>query len=386
MKNIFLLSFLLTGIIFSSCENKEKYYGEWSMITPDEPKNHVEKIIITKDSILIVSFPFHKFYSETLKLNKNHLELFATNFDISVLNDSILSFNNSNYIKKGYIPYNDITTKNLISIEYPKIENIGRIRLKNLYYIYFGKKLYSNSYSLQLNDQLSDFKDLMSFMAPSYHEFIYGASLTADKNSKMGEINKIFLKLRELNFRNVALINDKKYFLKDDTIITTYNEGIFICLCDFKEEKTIIKNIPPYILPPPPPDHYSIKNIIQNSKEIIVSLVKNQLFYGLKKIDKNELPGLILNQYQNKYFIILYDDESTYSNYLELMSIYKNTFSKIRNLMAYNKYGKYLDSLSKDKRIEIISSTKKNILTGLSFKDFKKLNIKISEFKLLTQP
>ncbi len=352
------------------------------MTAPFEPTNQVEKIIITKDSIFISSYPFHNFYSENLKLNKNKLEVFNTNFNIEASNDSILTFNNSTYIKKGYILYDHIKHKNLISVKYPKILNVEEVQSRNYPQIYFGKEINSNNYSLQLNDRIAELKDLRRFLFSGHHDFLVGVSLTADKNSKMEDINNLFYQIKSINVRKIQLINDVNYYYENNKMILTSEEGIIIYLTDYEEEILIKRDSEPMRVSPPP-NRLSLKTIISSSNYNIISLVKNELFFNLEKFSKEDLVKAVKNNYLDKYFIFLYDGESTYKNYLELMSIYNNAFLDIRNNEALKVFGKPLDSLPRKKKNEIKSKIPKHTINGISFEDFRTLNIKIPELELI---
>jgi len=382
IKYRFLLFSTCLVLLFSCNKNKEKYFGEWLMTTPYEPTNQAEKLIITKDSVFIASYPFHSFYSESLKLGQKKIELFNKSFDLKLNNDSLLTFNNSTYIKKGYVLFDYFNNKNLISIEYPKIENVREVQFRGYPKINFGKEINSDSYSLQLNDRIANLKDLRSFLFPGHHDFILGVSLYADKNSRMKDINNIFYEIKSVNIRTIKLINDVNYYYEDNNMILTSEEGVFIYLTDFEEEIFIKRESEPMRIPLPP-DSPSLKTIIDNLNYNIISLVKNELFLGLGKVSKNNLTDAAKENFLNKYFIILYDEESKYKNYLELINIYNNAFLDIRNNEALKIYGKPMDSLSREKKNIIVIRTPKHIINGISFKDFKKLNIKIPELELI---
>lgn len=99
-----LLTILIVLSVLFSCTDKEKYYGEWVMTYPySDYQNDIERIIITKDSITISSFPNFKKYSESLKLSRNRIGLLNQTYRINIENDSLLHFNNSTYIKKVII-------------------------------------------------------------------------------------------------------------------------------------------------------------------------------------------------------------------------------------------------------------------------------------------
>jgi len=66
-----------------------------------------------------------------------------------------------------------------------------------------------------------------------------------------------------------------------------------------------------------------------------LSLIKNELFFGSKKISNHDLVELIKKNYSTKkHFIISYDDDSTYEYYLELISIYNNRVTPL-NLINF---------------------------------------------------
>jgi hypothetical protein len=378
-KNL-LIAFHFSINFFSTCKNKEKYYGEWMMIL-NEPNNTAEKIIITKDSIFIGAYPFHKFHSESLKLNGNKLELLKKNFKLKMENDSLLYFNNSTYIKKGY-PFYNITydPKKLISIDFPKLQNIKTIveNKKTKYdHVLFGKKVGSDEFALQLNDRISEFKELRPFLMDShnFHDIFHAISLTADKNSKMKDINHIFYFAKSLNRLKVKLINDVSYSENNNMILTS-EEGVFIRLSPFTANKLEQKTSDRIKVKLPPPPLPTLKAIVSGNNYDIISLVKNELFFGLKKISTHDLAELINVNYSiNNYFIVSYDDESTYEYFLELIYTLNNIFLEMRNVKALKIYGKSINALTREEKRIILNKMPRNTINGISLEDFKSLNI-----------
>lgn len=376
---------ILIIVLIVSCTNKEKYYGEWIMETPSSIENNVNKIKITEDSISISSFPLFDKYSESLKLNGNELELLGEKFKLNIENDSLLYFSNATYVKKGYISHDLKNQKDLINLEHPDIENLKDVHFSYFsHYIYFGKKINSDEFGLLLNDRIAPFEDLKMFLFPHGRrdEFVK-VSLTADKNSKMKDINEIFYYCRSVNARRIKLVNGINYYLNNGFISST-NEGLSIYLNGFEEENILVKNRTSRMIPPPPPPEYnSIKKIVNDSIQVIISLLNNELYYGLEKTNKIEIQNLIINDFKDKYFIILYDEKSTYKNYLELVNKYKGAFNVVKNTKSKDKFNKSFDSLSNDEKMEIIGTTPSYIIYGISFDDFKKLNITIPELELV---
>lgn len=382
--NYFLLLVISSTLLFS-CTNKEKYYGEWTMVTRSHIENNINKIIITKDSISISSFPLFNMYSESLKLQGNELELLGEKYKLNIENDSLLYFSDAIYIKKGYMSYDLKSFKNLINIEYPDIENLKDVHFSYFsHYIYFGKKINSDEFGLQLNDRIAPFEDLRYFLFPHGHRDEFAkVSFTADRSSKMKDINEIFYYCRSVNARHLKLVNNTNYYL-NNSYISTYEDGLSIYLSEFEEENLLINNSMPRKIPPPPPSEFnSIKKIINHSKQVIISLIDNELYYGLKKTNTKEIQDLIVDNFKDKYFIILYDDQSTYKNYLELVNAYKNAFNVVKKAKSEDKFSKSFDSLSNDKKNEIIGKTPSYIIYGISFNDFKKLNISLPELELI---
>lgn len=249
--------------------------------------------------------------------------------------------------------------------------------------MFFGKKLKSDEFGLQLNDRITAFEDLRLFLMPHHSEdLIKVVSFTADKNSKMKDINEIFYYYKSVNVRKIKLINDVIYFKKDDRKILNSVEGIYIHLNEFKEGSLIQKDGMSIMLYPR--NNFSLKEIIKNSLYNVISLIKNEIHFDAQKVSKNDLSNLIEKNYTaENHFIILYDDESTYQHYLELMNIVNKSIDKLRNRESLKTFRKSFDSLSKKEKREMVTEIPKNIINGISFEDFKQLNIKIPELELL---
>lgn len=383
MKFRLIAPFTLLVILFSCSENKKKYYGEWVSMYGGI-NNDVEKMIISKDSISIANFPFSTFHTEKLELNNKKVRLLDSSFDIEIQNDSILLFHGTEYIKNENDRYNDF--EKLISIDYPNINIDNEINedLLNKYNVYFGKQLNSNNYVLQLNDRISDSSELKDYLLDTrhIHDYRFYVVLHADKNSRMSFIDKIFKEMKLVNFRKAYLVNKERFIIKSDTCLVIATEAIPLRLTDYYEEPIFYDEFAQFKSPPPPPGpslHIIIKEL-KNQK--VISLVNNEFYVGLNKVKKDVLKDSI-QQNVRSYFINLYDNNSAYENYLELLNSYRMAFHELRDKESLKKYNKPLDSLTEEQLREMKQSIPMYVVNGISYNDFKKLAIDIPELKLL---
>lgn len=383
MKFKLVVFFLLIISLFSCSESKEKYYGEWIMIPPYSNKNQFENVIISNDSISIANFPYSTFHKEQFELRDGKIKLLDSYFDIAVKNDSILEFNDSEYIKKDYATPDYFDTQKLITIDYPKIKNIPspNFDYSIMSFIYFGKQVNSKRYGLQLNDRLSPFEDLRMFLTNQCGggDVFGSTALFCDKNAKMKDVNVIFNELRTLNQRKVFLVTNQKFeFKKRDTIFSSI-QAVPIYLTDFKEESLLYKG--EYPPPPPPVENSSLKKKVQNESYNVFTLIDNEFYFNTNKVGKDKLVNLIKENHQN-YLLNFYDDDSDYESFLELMNAFRVAFYEMRNEESMKKLGKPLNSLNKEEQRSIKLIIPMKVVNGISLDDLNKLDINILKLNL----
>lgn len=374
MKLKFFILFLIVFSLICCSEKKEDYYGEWIMISPYLEKNQAEKIIITKDSIEFSEYPFSSNLTFKHSIENNKIKVLNSEFNIKIKDDSILVFNDANYIK---YPNNSFDfPKRLLSINLPKIEEIKPTNIGVSYHVYFGKKLNSEKYSLQLNDKLTESKELKNFLY-SYENSITTA-LYIDKNAIMKDVNLLLREMKTINKRRVYLVNEQKFIVKNDTSLVSSLECTYLFLTQIEEEKLFYEDE----VPPPPPS-ISLWTLIEDYKKYkVFSIINNEYYFGLQKVPKSELVNIIKKN--STWFLMnFYDDVSNYKTFLELINAYQNAFFELRNEESIKRFNKPLDSLTKEEIIEIKRTIPMNVLNGVSYNDFKKIKMDIPELKLI---
>lgn len=377
MKFRLLALFLLIISLLSCSESKKKYYGEWIMTYSYSDKNQFENIIISNDSISITDFPCATYHKELFELRDGKVKLLDSYFDIAIKNDSILEFNGSEFINKDYAIPDYLYGEKLITIDYPKIENIpsSNSNYSTTDFIYFGRQIDSKEFGLQLNDTLYPFKDIKDFLMETCGNPFRSVTLFCDKNAKMKDVNAIFNELRMLNKRKVFFVNNRKYLTKKNDTIVLSIEAIPLRLTDFKEEQLLYKG--EYPPPPPPVENSSLKKKVQNENHNVFTLIDDEFYFNANKVSKDELVSLIKENHKS-YLLNFYDDNSNYKSFLELMNAFKIAFYDMRNEESLKKLGKSFNSLNKEEQRKVKQIIPMKVVNGISLNDLNTLGIKVN--------
>ena len=365
MKNLY---FIFLSILFFSCNNREKYNSEWhhdflnSFINEGYPS-----IIDIKDDSITITHPFFKHndkYSVKIKSGKmtfNDISIKSRiNNDTLYLNDAIKYIRNFNDENLS-VSNNIITEINLPNLSGLKSPLPNKFKYYN-HYVYYGKRLGSNEFVLQLNDQYAKFDDLIPFInverSKIRHETIpfFSTILYMDKKSKTQDLDNIIMRLKLVNQLKIKFVNNID--LKFDESHGLYYEDAFLKKILFPEinqdyyHQSFGKDNPPPFPPPPVPDFSN-----DNRKIAQFLLIKDKIYYNDTEIKLSKLSEL-LNELVNEDYIVftLYDLDSHYGKFLELIITVDYVYYDLRNKLSLSKYGKPLNDLNRDELAYIKSS------------------------------
>lgn len=329
MRLFFVLCFFT---LFFSCNNEEKHYGDWiydyrnSTVYADIPS----RIKISKDSIKFRYPYFEYWHSFPVKISNNKLEYnnieFKTVFDKDTLNLNKyfrvfrpeVSIKNSQYLRE----------ENFVNINLPKVnytfEKVAALDRSAL--ILYGKRIDNGQYSLNLNDKYSDFKDLPRFLYDHHGIRKYNSSvlLFCDKNTKLMDLEKMIIQFQVSYKYRIAFVND--IIIGNNTYEPFYNYSILnLKLPPLIEDDKYISEINGYQLPAPPPSQ-----LLDNSdlNTIIIKLIKNKIFINNKEVVTSKLLMSVIKRIENNSLIItLYDLESNYNSFIEMMAIINEAYN-----------------------------------------------------------
>jgi len=336
-------------VFIFSCNNDEKYYGEWindpsnSIVSEDIPSRY----IITKDSIKLRYPYFEYWHSFPVKLSNDKVEFNGFKFNSRFIGDTLV-FNKyiqlTNEIEKSELFFED----NYLEINLPQlsVEFKKSRRLSRHYNIRYGKRIDNGEYTLNLNDKYSNFEDLPRFIQAQrrrHDNYIKSMILFSDKDAKMVDLEKIFFWFQNTYTPRISFVNDISINYKKLEPFYNY-ETLDLRLFPLYEEDKYVNKIIGHKLPPLPSlEFFNDKE----SKRDIILLVKNSFYFNEKEINSSELEILTKNAIKNKNLIIsLYDLESNYSKFLELNSIIKSTHKKKLDSMALSSKNKLYNDLS----------------------------------------
>lgn len=363
MKNI--LFFLLLLICFISCDNKKKYEGQWTnYFLTNYGYNETKAVIIENDSIKF-SYPFFDYWnSYLLKIENNDLSFNNLSFKTSIKKDT-LSFNPSiHFVKDDYDTL--YRYEPILKINLPEIYSIKNTddKSKRYNFIYFGKRLDNDEYSLQLNDKYAKLHEIPSFLAyerASIREELipfFTTVLIIDESAPLKYIEGLFHELKKVNQLKIRLTNKLNLDYNDNQGLHYKYEGLNKKLPYFRENNFYIPKIlktstaspPP---PPPAPPYFPMfENTNQESKFIL--LKKNKIYFNNKIIKPEELKVLIKPWIKNNNVIFSpYSLESTYKSFLEMNAIVNSAYNEVRENHALIKFNKTLNDLTRNELNEI---------------------------------
>ncbi len=364
MKKTFLFLVSITFLI--SCNNKEKYQGKWSYFYSNNIVNSTydtpSHITIENDSIKF-NYPYfdhgHKF---PLRIKNKNLIFNNWNIHSNVIEDTLLlnhlnfhipSFNDSLYSLWG---------EHKIRINLPQVQGIKfDSQFTNDYriFLYFGKRIDNNKYSLLLNDSYGDYNDLPRFLyvgcggereesTPFVTTYLF-----FDKDSKMKEIEQIFTTMSRLKSQKLKLINDIKLKFNDSMGIHYNYESIIKTLHPFQVNEKYYGSIMNQPLPPPPPTSYSFFHDFKPQTKFIL-LKKDKIYFKNKIVNPVDLKNLIKPWIkENNILFSLYDLGSTYGSFLEMNAIINSAYEEVREAYSKIKFNKSLKKITREEMNEI---------------------------------
>lgn len=360
MKNILLPLLLL--ICFISCDNKKKYEGQWTnYFLTNYGYNETKSVIIENDSIKF-SYPFFDYWnSYPLKIENNDLSFNNLSFKTSIKKDT-LSFNPSiHFVKDEYDTL--YRYEPILKINLPEIYSIKNTEDKSKRYnfIYFGKRLDNDEYSLQLNDKYAKLHEIPSFLAyerASIREELipfFTTVLIIDESTPLKYIEGIFHQLKKINQLKVRLTNRLRLDYNDNQGLYYKYEGLNKKLPYFRENDFYVpKILKTYGSPPPlPPPYFPMfENINQESKFIL--LKEDKIYFNDSIISSSELKTLIIPWIKNNNAIFTpYSLDSTYKSFLEMNAIINSAYNDVRENQALIKFNKKLNDLTSEELNEI---------------------------------
>ena len=362
-KRSFIL--LLIALSIFSCDQKEKYEGKWTndfLLNLNLDESPPPFFKIENDSIKFNYGTFSHWHNYKLEIKGNKFLFDNNEIDTSFNADTLMLNNNSHYVKDD----NDSLQKSyydlpILNLDLPKIDSFSKLDIDETSpksYIHFGKRLDNNKYSLQLNDKYAEIFDLQSFLnvecAPIPKELtsfpiVY---LFIDKSTPLKYLDQMFNGLIMSNSLRIGLINDINLQLNDSKYFYYDLEVLIKKLPALPLDQNYINQLNETDLRPPPPIAQYLK--IDESKVDYAFLISNEMFHNKARINQVELREIIEKSITNNHTIFtLYDLESNYSSFLEMIAIIDNVYKEKREQKAKSRYNKSFKDLTKDERREV---------------------------------
>ena len=358
-KRSFIL--LLIALSIFSCDQKEKYEGKWTndfLLNLNLDESPPPFFKIENDSIKFNYGTFSHWHNYKLEIKGNKFLFDNNEIDTSFNADTLMLNNNSYYVKDD----NDSLQKSyydlpILNLDLPKIDSFSKLHVDDetyLSYLFFGKRIDNNAYNLQLNDKYADVSDLRWFLNPGHYPYptVY---LFIDKSTPLkfldqlfdGLINSYSMRIGLINDINLELNKSKHFYYEIEVLIKRLPSFPF----DSKYRAELNKsNLTPG--PPPPPITEYLD--IDQSKTDYMFLIKNEMFHNKARINQVELREIIEKSITNNHTIFtLYDLESNYSSFLEMIAIIDNVYKEKREQKAKLRYNKSFKDLTKDERREV---------------------------------
>ena len=315
-------------------------------------------------------------------------------FPLSINNHG-LSFNQKTFkssIREGLLyiedqPYERIKIDNSIEITLPKLENYNfeEILLTDqTINIFYGKNQDSDEFYIQYNDKLYSIDSLKEILYPyleDVYKNIYKIALFCDHTVKMKDVELLFLHFNNIGFKDIFLVNDEQQKFHTERGEIKSNRT-------FHKVKFILPMNYDYRVKFPPNNYgYSYDQMIymiQNNKPFEYTfLINDAYYYGKEKLSKKAFSEKVEASVRSKTsLIMLYDLESTYKSYLEIISIYKQALDKERNKTAISLFNSSFEELDEDQKEHIknlhryINIRHYSIPHFMSFENFPFENIK----------
>jgi hypothetical protein len=394
-----ILSVLSLTILLTSCT--DKHMGDWVLYKSNEKGIYGEppKIRVLKDSIKFCPWNYISWdeYSYTLEGSKfkiNEIEIdFKIEEDTLILNESI------KYIKaesKRAIELYGVTNSD-IKINLPKIEGAKLIEYKKPEYgtyIRYGRRHDNGEFSLQLNDKYVGIGKLRDFVIDTRDIKIgqeYRSQkhyLFCDKNTKMKDLENIFLAMNSVSERDISFVNEEEVIFNDSLAFNYKTKGLKLrmfptdYISNYAREKLkgLNDNEEVLLFQKRTFIYYTLKNRAKEYSNVI-SLVKNKFFFNGDEIQKNELLGLLKDDIIKQNSIItLYDLESDYYHFLELQLAINAVYNTLREKQSLKMYNRPLSNITKDELYEVKKKIPMRFLWNYSIPHIKSMHKKRRPF------
>ena len=349
---------ILLVIILFSCDDKEKYQGNWiysvnSIHNSDAPS----ELIITPDSIKFRYTYFNFWNPFAYELVDSNIIFDGNSFDIKRIKDTLILNNHLKYIKVTDAENKkelEIEATN-IKIELPKLHsNVFQeaTESEDQIFIRYGRRHDNGNFALQLNDNYYEPFELVNFISSirsskreelrTYYKYYF----FVDKNSLMEDIEKLLLSMALRNETRIFFVNDIRVDVENSDFTFYKLNYLSKRISPFIQQNYFDDNIgfcgPP---PPLPPTSY----VKDDSPIIYLLLIKDEIYFDNKKIEISEIDELIQNSIRkNSIIFSLYDLKSNFGSFLELNASINSAYYKIRDEKAQLKFSKSFSELDKD--------------------------------------
>lgn len=359
MKKI-ILTFVVLALLIS-CSKKEQYYGNWRGIHGFNFMN------IQQDSIAISSYGDHwNTYPITIK--NNSLTFLDHTFKTSISEDSLI-FENIPYVK------NTITSP-ILEIELPKLTKYSFQEPnpeEELIYIQYGRVPNSNEYKLQLNDKYADFEEIMDYFFSGSNDLSGHNTvrflLVCDKDAKMKDIEQIFLEMIKINVRIFYTVNHIEHKVIDNEIKQTYLSQ--------KQRITPIHNVryetktdSSYVTGFDFLNNLVFRHINHENAQYLF-LINNEFYVGKGKYSLEDFTKKIdIMISKNVQLISLFDLNSDFKHYTIFNALINDSYQKIYDSVAKQKYNATYTKLGDVKKEEIINLFPKKNIQNISIPHF----------------
>ena len=256
--------------------------------------------------------------------------------------------------------------QSLYPVELPEIATkkdiTKEMENKNLYYHFdVGYLKSSDSIALKIDgiDYSYSKKYVQKHLLLNSEKSLYPiSSLSIQKNTPYGYIDKLFCWLREVGQRNIFLMLEQP--------LDSFNKslGITHILAPVDDSLNTYKDN--MLAPPPaPPKKFLWKPIFSPGEENLAKIfvdASNQLFFNNKLLDNKAVLVKLLNKqlsrnnHKDIYVWVDIDKDAHYENFIYCLFYIKQSFRDSRNILSQQAYQKAFSDLSKTEKKEISQS------------------------------
>lgn len=378
----YTLLFIL--FLFFSCKSEPKPEGSWYFNFNSEKAWEYERpnqFIIKNDSISFSYLYFNHWQTFPLKVENQKLKFNNFEIDYSFDKDTLVLNKFQKFTKKPFgLAKQILDDKSKVIIDLPKLSDsvFTRRKLEGFFSIMHLRKTHNtNKHVISYNDKTLSFDELNNLRYDfGHHQGRLNNHLFIDSSTKMKDVEYLLIHLIQNNNLKVSLINN---------ISINFNSEYGI----FSEYQTISRNLilhpmnKEYILnheysnntdfPPLPPPYPKFKNDFGH-EVVILKLIKNQIHYKNQIIKKTELYSIIDNSIsKNSQIITLFDLESDYASFLEIIALVSSIYQQKRNELSIKIHNKNYDALEKTKQRKIRDSIPIRHFWNYSIPHFEKI-------------